>query len=196
MRGAVAPGPQGRIANWLAISVRVARPYTGDLRACDAWRSHPSLSPHGPTSAAPDLPPPSSLALPPGAHLPRPPRSTLPHTYPCRSAVPLHPHQVLIFRGPRVRMGLHAGIHSEHDICTSKADGGRTTYRWVPGWAGAARVPVPVALSLHPLHGDCAHPTSPATPSLASPILIEPPRGLLCLRAWLGLRNAMPYVQP
>ncbi|PNH02646.1 hypothetical protein TSOC_011361 [Tetrabaena socialis] len=34
---------------------------------------------------------------------------------------------VLIFRGPRVRMGLHAGVHSEHDISHSKGDG-RTTY--------------------------------------------------------------------
>ncbi|KAG2501553.1 hypothetical protein HYH03_000060 [Edaphochlamys debaryana] len=36
-------------------------------------------------------------------------------------------NKVLIFRGPRVRMGLHAGVHSEHDIAHSKADG-RTTY--------------------------------------------------------------------
>ncbi|KXZ55594.1 hypothetical protein GPECTOR_2g1144 [Gonium pectorale] len=36
-------------------------------------------------------------------------------------------NKVLIFRGPRVRMGLHAGVYSEHDICHSKADG-RTTY--------------------------------------------------------------------
>ncbi|GFR48855.1 hypothetical protein Agub_g10809 [Astrephomene gubernaculifera] len=37
------------------------------------------------------------------------------------------PNKVLIFRGPRLRMGLHAGVHSEHDISHSKADG-RTTY--------------------------------------------------------------------
>eukprot|EP00198_Chlamydomonas_reinhardtii_P006519 XP_001695855.1 predicted protein [Chlamydomonas reinhardtii] len=37
-------------------------------------------------------------------------------------------NKVRIFCGPRVRMGLHAGVHSEHDISHSKADGGRTTY--------------------------------------------------------------------
>lgn len=34
---------------------------------------------------------------------------------------------MLIFRGPRIRMGLHAGVHSEHDINHSRPDG-RTTY--------------------------------------------------------------------